>query len=317
MILRKIARPLLASAFIAAGVDALRAPRSTARSAQPLVDAGRDALPVEVADKLPENAATVLRINGAAQIGGGLLLATGRAPRFAAAALAGTLVPTTVYDSAFWTETDPALRDARRISFIKNVGLLGGVLIASADTEGKPSLAWRGRQKAHDTRLAVAAALPIGAQAGGSAWSHLVDRASDDAHDLGERTAELTEKGRERAGELAEKVAERAPIVADQARNRAEELAHKVADRAPVVAEEARERATGLAEKIADRAPVVAEEARDRATGFAEKIADRAPGLAEDARARAEEARDRAEQAGRRAEKAGRRAARRARRHSA
>lgn len=294
MILRKIARPLLASAFIAAGVDALRAPRSTARSAQPLVDAGRDALPVEVADKLPENAATVLRINGAAQIGGGLLLATGRAPRLAAAALAGTLVPTTVYDSAFWTETDPALRDARRISFIKNVGLLGGVLIASADTEGKPSLAWRGRQKAHDTRLAVAAALPIGAQAGGSALSHLMDRASDDAHDLGERTSELAEKGRERAGILAEKVADRAPVVADQARHRAEELALKVAD----------------------RAPVVAEEARDRAAGFAEKLADRAPGVADEARERAEEARDRAEKAGRRvarrARKAGEKAAKKA-----
>ncbi len=45
--------------------------------------------------------------------------------------------------------------DAQQIDFFKNLGLLGGLLIAAADTEGKPSLAWRGRKAA---KLAAAAA---------------------------------------------------------------------------------------------------------------------------------------------------------------
>ena len=49
MILRTIARPLLASAFVVSGIDALRARPATVDTAQPLVDAGRDALPAEVA----------------------------------------------------------------------------------------------------------------------------------------------------------------------------------------------------------------------------------------------------------------------------
>ncbi|MFC0316586.1 DoxX family protein [Gordonia phosphorivorans] len=234
MILRKIARPLLASAFVASGAEALLARQPVVTTAQPLVDAGRDALPAEVAQVVPANAATALRINGAVQIGGGLLLATGRIPRVASAVLAGTLVPATVYDGAFWTETDPLRREVRKVSFVKNLGLLGGVLLASADTEGKPSLAWRGRRTAHEAKIAMAAALP----------------GSTDAHELGDRAAEWADRaaewadvGRGRAEILAVKAAERAPLVAEQARHRAEEIALMVGDRAPVVADEIRHRA--------------------------------------------------------------------------
>jgi hypothetical protein len=76
-------------------------------------------------------------------LGGGALLATGHFPRLASVALAGALVPTTVVGHAFWEEADPSAKRMQRIQFLKNVGLLGGLLLASVDTEGRPSLAYR------------------------------------------------------------------------------------------------------------------------------------------------------------------------------
>jgi hypothetical protein len=73
------------------------------------------------------------------------MLATGTLPRVAALALSGTLVPTTYTAHAFWTVKDPDARKQQKVHFLKNVGLLGGVLLASVDTAGKPGLAYRTR----------------------------------------------------------------------------------------------------------------------------------------------------------------------------
>ena len=74
------------------------------------------------------------------QLVGGLALATGKGRRLGAALLAASLVPTTIAKYPFWSRSDPEERAADRDHFLKNVSLLGGVLIASRDTEGKPSL---------------------------------------------------------------------------------------------------------------------------------------------------------------------------------
>ena len=58
-------------------------------------------------------------------------------------ALAASIVPTTPIDHAFWDETDPAKRKAQRVQFLKNMAMMGGVLLATVDTAGKPGLAWR------------------------------------------------------------------------------------------------------------------------------------------------------------------------------
>ena len=80
-----------------------------------------------------------------ALIGAGALLATGRLPRLAAAALAGTLVPATIVEYPFWAAEDPQERRDQQIQVLKNVGLLGGLLLAAVDTEGKPGLAYRAK----------------------------------------------------------------------------------------------------------------------------------------------------------------------------
>ncbi|NEB75376.1 DoxX family protein [Streptomyces sp. SID14478] len=139
-VLRKCARPMLSSVFITGGLSTLRAPARVAPAAEPVA--------VPVASRVPrltEDPENLVRINGAVQVGAGLLLATGRVPRFAALALAGSLVPTTLAGHAWWKEKDPERRAQQRTQFLKNVSLLGGLLIASADTHGKPSAAYRAR----------------------------------------------------------------------------------------------------------------------------------------------------------------------------
>jgi uncharacterized membrane protein YphA (DoxX/SURF4 family) len=73
-------------------------------------------------------------------------------PRLASTLLAASIVPTTAIEHAFWDETDPARRSQSRSLFLKNVGLLGGLLLASVDTAGKPGLVWRAKQASRMTR---------------------------------------------------------------------------------------------------------------------------------------------------------------------
>ena len=153
MIVRRLARPLLASVFIAAGVDALRNPSARTDQAAHLLEKVPEQVPggdkVALAAKDPD---LVVRVNGAALLGGGLLLATGRLPRLASTVLAASIVPTTAIEHAFWEETDPQRKAASRSLFLKNVGLLGGLLLAAVDTEGRPGLAWRAQHATKTTR---------------------------------------------------------------------------------------------------------------------------------------------------------------------
>lgn len=138
-VLRRIARPLLAAPFVTDGVRTLRAtPSSGAGAESPSLSVGSVKLD-------PEQLA---RVTGAVQVGAGALLALGRFPRLASLALAASLVPATLTDQAWWKEEDPELRKDRRDRFLHSVGLFGGLLIAAADTHGKPSAAYRTRHAA-------------------------------------------------------------------------------------------------------------------------------------------------------------------------
>jgi putative oxidoreductase len=148
---RTIARPLLASMFVVGGVNALRNADTFAARAKPVLDRvlplAQKAVPV-----LPSDHETVVRLNGATHVAAGLALATGRAPRISSAVLAASLVPTTLGGHRFWEEQDPAVRTQQRLSFFKNLSILGGLLIAAGDTDGKPGVAWRARRAAKDAR---------------------------------------------------------------------------------------------------------------------------------------------------------------------
>ncbi len=154
---RRLARPLLASIFVVGGWDAFWHPAEKAKKAQavtePLAEkAGVSGLDTE----------TFVRVNGAVQIGAGVLLAVGKFRRIAALALIGSIVPTTYAGHRFWEASDPTTRDQQKIHFLKNVGLLGGLILAAFDTEGEPSLAWRAKRQARQLESAVSAGRAIG-----------------------------------------------------------------------------------------------------------------------------------------------------------
>ena len=138
-LVRRVARPLLATMFVAGGLDALRHPGTRGAQAEPLVHTLAPPL------GLPEEPELWVRANGAAMVAGGALLATGHFPRLAATVLAGTLVPSTALDHAFWAQSDPERKRQDLLHFVKNLSVLGGVLLAAVDTQGKPGLAYRAR----------------------------------------------------------------------------------------------------------------------------------------------------------------------------
>jgi uncharacterized membrane protein YphA (DoxX/SURF4 family) len=150
-LVRLAARPMLASMFIAGGLDALRNAESRATAAKPVIDRVVPMIKQRV-PQLPDDPVTLVRINAAVQVGAALALATGRMPRISSAVLAGSLIPTTFAGHRFWEQEDPQDKAAQRMQFFKNTSMLGGLLLAAVDTEGKPGVAWRARRAAADVR---------------------------------------------------------------------------------------------------------------------------------------------------------------------
>jgi uncharacterized membrane protein YphA (DoxX/SURF4 family) len=265
MLIRRIARPLLSAVFIGQGVETLRNPKVTAGAAEPTMAALRT-LPDPVATKVPSNPETAARINAAVQVGGGLLLATGKMPRVASAALAFTVIPGSLGAHLFWNETDPERKAQKRRDFLSDLSLLGGLIIASADTAGKPSLGWRSRRAADRISGAVSAALPTGGSDGTVLDSELGEKIGD----LGEKIGHGLLVGAERGRELASAAGERsAPLVA-VARKRGVELAEVARERGGDLAEIARERGPELAETALKRGSQFADRARARGGEFAD-----------------------------------------------
>ena len=120
MRLTKIAgRAALAAMFVDGGSAAAREP---GKRVELLADAG---IP------RPELA---VRANGAAMTVAGGMLALGIAPRTAAAVLVGSLGPTTLVGHPFWKE-EAGTRPAQKIHFVKNLAMLGGLLLVVADND--------------------------------------------------------------------------------------------------------------------------------------------------------------------------------------
>lgn len=137
---RRVARPMMAAMFVTGGWDAYQNPETKAPAAAPV--ASRLAGPL----RLPDDPATLVKANGALQVAAGGLLALGKLPRLSAVVLGVSLVPTTMAGHRFWEVEDPQARKAQRTHFLKNVSIFGGLILAAADTEGRPSLSWRARQ---------------------------------------------------------------------------------------------------------------------------------------------------------------------------
>jgi putative oxidoreductase len=148
MILRRLARPMLASIFIFGGIGSLRDPSGHAQAAAPVLDKTAEKAGEKLPENVPTDQVTMVRVDGAVKIAAGSLLALGKFPRFSAAALLTSLTTTTAGAHRFWEARDEGEKQQQLTQFLKNLSLAGGLLLAVADTEGKPSLGWRARRAA-------------------------------------------------------------------------------------------------------------------------------------------------------------------------
>lgn len=153
MLLRRVARPLIAGLFINEGLATARNPKSKVEKAAPVVAAVKDVTGIAADD------VDLIKANGAIMFGAGVMFSLNKFPRLSALLMAGTLVPTTLVSHRFWDEEpDSEARATQRIQFVKNASVLGGLMLAAADTEGRPGLGWRARRAAKDTERLVSTA---------------------------------------------------------------------------------------------------------------------------------------------------------------
>jgi len=151
---RTVARLFLSTIFVVSGARSIARPTAFVPRAQKVADKVGP-LFEKTHPSLPTDPETLVRLNGAAQVAAGFMLATGRLTRPAALVLASTLVPTTLAAHPFWTIKDPQERRHQETHFMKNLGLFGGLLLAAADTQGRPGLAWRASHYAGHSRHAL------------------------------------------------------------------------------------------------------------------------------------------------------------------
>lgn len=323
MLVRRVARPLLASVFIAGGIDQLRRPADKAAVAAPLLDAvqegvsptvasaadavsdsvdqaadavGAAAEQAPVADGDPHVQAatgaaeqarakvhdvadgrgdlfadeTLVRVNGAVQLTAGLLLAGNKVPRLASTALAATLVPTTLGGHRWW-EAEGTEREIQRFNFLKNVALLGGLVLAAADTEGQPGLAWRLRRGGADAKLAARAA-----KANAAVAAHAAALDARATKRLARANAKAAGKagalGVEVAGHHARSAAGTARRHADHAGERANELAVELAPKIQAAGHTLADRAAEVAADLSPRIQAAGHTAADRAAEMAPRV---------------------------------------------
>jgi uncharacterized membrane protein YphA (DoxX/SURF4 family) len=231
---------MLASIFIVQGYDTLRSPERVAQRADKVVGPLKERI-----SALPDDTEQLVRISGGVQLVAGSLLAIGRFPRLSALALAATLVPTTLAGHPYWEAEDEKERAQQRIHFLKNLTMLGGLLIAAADTEGNPSLAWRSRHAVQDARHDVSLATQTAKASGkaGVAVGATLGKAQGTA-DLAQAKADLARATAariraEKTGEVrakAGKAAHKASIKAAKAAGQASAKAAKAATKASIKA---------------------------------------------------------------------------------
>jgi uncharacterized membrane protein YphA (DoxX/SURF4 family) len=149
---------MLASIFVIQGMHNFEHPEGVAPLAEPVVAPLKERIPA-----MPRETEHAVRINAAIHMTAGALLGLGVLPRLAALAIAGTMVPTTLAGHPYWDVTDPKERATQRVQFLKNLTMMGGLLLAVADTGGNPSLSWRRR---HASKLLNSYA---------SGWTHAMN----------------------------------------------------------------------------------------------------------------------------------------------
>ncbi|QCV94879.1 DoxX family membrane protein [Acidipropionibacterium acidipropionici] len=149
-IIRGLGRTLFASYFVVKGTNAALKPDTFVEDAEPVADKllplVQRSLPASVSSHIPEDTRSLVRLAGAVQAVGGVAMGTGLGRRAGAALVAASMVPHVVASIPEKTLPKEDRAGARSV-LLRNVALLGGALMASRDTAGQPSIAWRLAQR--------------------------------------------------------------------------------------------------------------------------------------------------------------------------
>ncbi|SDS11706.1 DoxX family membrane protein [Corynebacterium timonense] len=221
--IRKFARPMLASVYVADGVGILLNPSAHRDNAQTVLKKVRSAVPSNVRAFVPSDPNTAALTVGGVKAGAGTLFALGKLPRTSAALLAATAVPSLLGRNAFWEADDEQEKARRRTGALTDVALLGGVLIATVDTDGKPNLQWRAQNAAKQAKKNVQQALPTQSETE-SALSKAGDWISDRADQVTSYVDENKDDWKETASTLFQDAKEQTSNFVDKATDQAESL---------------------------------------------------------------------------------------------
>lgn len=156
-LLRALTRPMLAAPFIVDGVDAVAHPKRHAEKLEKVMPALERA---GVPPILSADARMLARVSGAVSVVAGLGLATGRAPRTSAAVLAAINLPVTIVGNPGWTLSGTAKREALS-GLLRGAALGAGLVMASVDRQGRPSLAWQLRNSRQQREAIESAHLAV------------------------------------------------------------------------------------------------------------------------------------------------------------
>lgn len=140
---------MLASFFVVNGVKSFTKPQQLVGSAEPIatkvVPLAQRIAPPSVANYIPEDTESLVKLAGAAQVAGGVMLATGIGRQLGAGVLALSMVPHVLTSRAPKGANAEERAHARSL-LLRNVALLGAAMIAAGDTQGRPGLGWRAEQ---------------------------------------------------------------------------------------------------------------------------------------------------------------------------
>ena len=228
--IRKFARPMLASVFVADGVDTLMNQKDHEEGARDLIARVRSVTPNQYNKYVPRNEKTVVQVIAGTKVAAGSLYALGKAPRLSATALVAAQVPTMLARHAFWETQDEKEKAARRTGFLTNIGLLGGLFLATADTDGKPGVAWRAEKAGKQLNKKVQSALPTKSETEqrseeiSAAFASAGENVREKAGQLRDRASEATDEAREYVEDNKDDWIAKATELAEDARDYAEDL---------------------------------------------------------------------------------------------
>ena len=203
--------------FVVGGIDSIRNSERKVKVAESVVKPLSRTFPA-----IPDDTEALIKFNGAVQVGAGVLLATGKFRRLASLALIGSIVPTTYAAHRFWEEADDDRRKQQMIHFLKNLGLLGGLIL---EVDSRPKKTSRSRKQLASKRAAVR-------KQRAAIRKEAANKVRSGSADLARKTKRLERRAERRARTAAAEASKIASRTASEVSKRSHEAAKRTGEAA-------------------------------------------------------------------------------------